>query len=343
MSTQRRLALAFSSLIAMSVTVFLSAQPAAAASSCTKKYAPVTDYAGRTFNYRYYCSTYVPEAMYWNVNSGDVKMFDDSGFMYWASSVWVICQYNGRPNPTIDGHTNTWWLYTWGDGSRSNAGGYANGWGFLPATSVSQGGENQPIPGVPSCSSVNSSVIPPVSSWSTEYFQVPLGGWFAKDNGTGNATDPVNVVVYGSRGDILTIMENALSASGWAPTLCFNNSILLDTDLNWNSPNTVWTTSGSLGCGWSYERNHARMWTGKSADWSFVWVAASYEHYCMSLHCISDNGFDRGANDFYIDLSNGLAANNVSHTISILYPYPYSPGTINSIPYGNAVTFIRIN
>jgi hypothetical protein len=80
------------------------------------------------------------------------EALDDSGYMYQASSVWVICQYNGRANPVVQGNTNTWWLYTQGDASRSNTHGYSAAWGYLPATVVTVGGQNEPIPGVPTCS-----------------------------------------------------------------------------------------------------------------------------------------------------------------------------------------------
>ena len=57
-------------------------------------------------------------------------------------------------NPAIPGSpiTNTWWLYTLGDGPIPNSSGYAQGWGYLPANVVIQGRSNQPVPGVPVCS-----------------------------------------------------------------------------------------------------------------------------------------------------------------------------------------------
>ena len=86
------------------------------------------------------------------MSSQQSQPLDDTGFMHSARRVWVICQFQGRPNPVIQGHTNTWWLYTQGDEARSNSFGYRDGWGYLPATAVSQGGENEPIFGVPPCS-----------------------------------------------------------------------------------------------------------------------------------------------------------------------------------------------
>jgi len=40
---------------------------------------------------------------------------------------------------------------TQGDIARSNTHGYTHAWGYLPATAASQGGQNQPVPGVPRC------------------------------------------------------------------------------------------------------------------------------------------------------------------------------------------------
>jgi hypothetical protein len=113
-----------------------------------------TDYRGRTFTNRYDCSTYVSYPVYANIRAGQAgEPLDDSGYMYEAATVWVICQLNGRANPVVQGNTNTWWLYTQGDVSRTNTHGYTRAWGYLPATVVSQGGQNEPIPGVPVCPS----------------------------------------------------------------------------------------------------------------------------------------------------------------------------------------------
>ena len=128
-------------------------QTAQAGSSCTKANQAVTDYAGKSFPYRYYCSTYVGSPVYANIAAGTKAALDDSGYMYQASSVWVVCQVKGAADPVIQGNTNTWWLYTQGDVARSNAYGYGRAWGFLPATAVSQGGQNQPVPGVATCAS----------------------------------------------------------------------------------------------------------------------------------------------------------------------------------------------
>ncbi|SNQ50258.1 Serine/threonine protein kinase [Frankia canadensis] len=125
---------------------------AAPAPGCAARAASITDYRGRVWNTRYDCATYVGSALYANVAAGTTAALDDSGYMNKASTVWAICQVNGRANPVVQGNTNTWWLYTEGDGARANAPGYSGAWGYLPATVVKGGGQNEPIPGVPTCS-----------------------------------------------------------------------------------------------------------------------------------------------------------------------------------------------
>ncbi|KLL12404.1 hypothetical protein FrCorBMG51_05240 [Protofrankia coriariae] len=121
---------------------------------CSARGEAITDYAGRAFSTRYYCSTYVASAVYANVRSDQAsETLDDSGYMAAAASVWALCQYQGRPNPVIQGNTNTWWLYTQGDNGRANTHGYTAAWGYLPATAVSQGEQDEPVPGVPLCPS----------------------------------------------------------------------------------------------------------------------------------------------------------------------------------------------
>lgn len=120
--------------------------------SCTRRSASINDYKGRHWSVRYDCRTYVGSAVYANVSADASGSLDDSGYMNQASVVWVICQLQGRANPVFQGNTNTWWLYTQGDASRSNGYGYTKAWGYLPATAVAQGGQNEPVPGVPACS-----------------------------------------------------------------------------------------------------------------------------------------------------------------------------------------------
>ncbi|WP_322777929.1 serine/threonine-protein kinase [Frankia sp. Cas4] len=128
-------------------------QPASVG-SCPASSESINDYAGRHFPTIYTCSTYVGSAVYANVRSNQASEdLDDSGYMDGSAKVWVLCQYQGRSNPVIQGNTNTWWLYTQGDSGNSNTHGYTGAWGYLPATAVSQGGQNEPIPGVPSCQS----------------------------------------------------------------------------------------------------------------------------------------------------------------------------------------------
>ena len=137
---------ALATFVALAVALPSSAS---AASTCWREARSVTDDIGNSFTYRYHCSTYVGSPVY--ANPWNTAPLDDSGYMYAASDVWVVCQKSGRANPTIQGNTNTYWLYTQGDVARANAYGYTHAWGYLPATAVSQGGQNQAVPGVPIC------------------------------------------------------------------------------------------------------------------------------------------------------------------------------------------------
>jgi serine/threonine-protein kinase len=126
--------------------------PSPTAEPCPIKAEPVTDPKGNKFGVRFYCGTYAGSAVYANPTGSDP--LDDSGFMSASNSVWVVCQVKGRANPVVAGNTNTWWLYTQGDRAAANTHGYSGGWGYLPATVVKQGGQNEAIPGVDTCSRV---------------------------------------------------------------------------------------------------------------------------------------------------------------------------------------------
>ncbi len=120
--------------------------------SCTARSDSITDYLGRVWRARHDCASIAGSPVYANVAVGTRARLDDSGYMDKASTVWVICQLDGRPNPMIHGRVNTWWLYTQGDATRTNLAGYRKGWGYLPAAAVSGGGGNKPVAGVPTCS-----------------------------------------------------------------------------------------------------------------------------------------------------------------------------------------------
>jgi eukaryotic-like serine/threonine-protein kinase len=122
--------------------------------ACTARGATTTDYKGRSFSTRYYCGTYVGSAVYANVRSAQAgEALDDSGYLAASNSVWVMCQFQGRSNPVVSGNMNTWWLYTQADTSRANTHGYSAAWGYLPATVMTEGGQNDAVPGVPACAS----------------------------------------------------------------------------------------------------------------------------------------------------------------------------------------------
>jgi hypothetical protein len=142
------------SLTATAVAVAVGVVPTAAhaASTCSFSSTDTNSPAG-FFDHRYICSTYAGSPMYWNTWASAPDPLDDSGYMNRSSSVWVLCQYNGRANIPVSGNTNTWWVYTQGDSARANAGGpwYEHAWGWLPENVLRQGGPNAPLDNVSIC------------------------------------------------------------------------------------------------------------------------------------------------------------------------------------------------
>jgi hypothetical protein len=137
-------------LLALTLTLVIETRASASPTTCEPKPGTsITDDENRTFYPLYSCSTHVDSAVYGNP-TGDQRL-DDSGHIKAATDVAVVCQKKGRANPVIKGNKNTWWLYTKAEEPRENLFRYANGWGYLPATAVSQGGPGQKVPGVPVC------------------------------------------------------------------------------------------------------------------------------------------------------------------------------------------------
>lgn len=68
------------------------------------------------------------------------------GYLY-AGTSWFVCQTRGADNPALGGALNDWWLFTMGDTATDEHA----GWGWIPATAVSYGGNWESIPGVPFC------------------------------------------------------------------------------------------------------------------------------------------------------------------------------------------------
>ena len=106
---------------------------------------PIADDTTRTFTKIFHCSTYVDTPVYSNYKGS--ATLDDSGFQPKSTDVAVICQVQGRANPVFQGNNNTWWLYMRAATPRANED-YEDGWGYLPATAVRQGGPGEKIPGV---------------------------------------------------------------------------------------------------------------------------------------------------------------------------------------------------
>ncbi len=103
----------------------------------------VRDVQGRWFSTRT-CPTWVSAQAYlhpWHPGEGNISV----GTLY-AGNNWFVCQTRGGSNPSWGGYSNHWWLYT-----QTDTGGWNDGWGWFPATAVSYGANEQPVPGVPDC------------------------------------------------------------------------------------------------------------------------------------------------------------------------------------------------
>ncbi len=110
-------------------------------------------FMGTSYN-EYQCTTYKTGYTY-----------DDqtrTGELY-AGSNWMACQWNfkGYSNPPVGSARNTWWMWTKGDKVLKFP--YAEGWGWFPATYVSQGANNSAVPGVAKCAGPGSTT-PPVTT-----------------------------------------------------------------------------------------------------------------------------------------------------------------------------------
>ena len=110
----------------------------------------VTDWLGRKHQTRV-CPTWTGTNLLDIPQEGTTKV----GYLN-AGNNWVVCQSYGGANPQLGGTRNHWWLYTQAD----TVSGYPErkGWGWLPATAVSYGGDEEPIPDVPACP-------PPFAPW----------------------------------------------------------------------------------------------------------------------------------------------------------------------------------
>jgi hypothetical protein len=102
-----------------------------------------------TWNPIYFCDSWLRAPIYAQPDRNSQVI----GYMY-AGRNWYVCQqFNGTPSganpPTSSGgqtNRNHWWLYTQGDEVAAQPGRQA--WGFVPATYITQGGQEQPVPGV---------------------------------------------------------------------------------------------------------------------------------------------------------------------------------------------------
>ncbi|YCK37138.1 hypothetical protein ACNF49_24715 [Actinomadura sp. ATCC 39365] len=101
----------------------------------------VTDYKGRTFSTST-CPTWIQTAV---LDQAALPGAETTGVLFPGDN-WMVCQRRSGENPEYGGGRNNYWLYTQGDTSRLHG-----GWGWIPATAVSYGGDYQAIPGVKLC------------------------------------------------------------------------------------------------------------------------------------------------------------------------------------------------
>lgn len=128
------------------VTLALAAPSSYAApvrSSCSGGGPTVTDPWAQTYA-TVYCPTWTAADMTYGPYTSPAHLVV-TGRMY-AGTNWVVCQSVGRENPALGGGHNRYWIYTQGDVAYRD-----RGWGWLPATAFSYGGDYEPIPGVPIC------------------------------------------------------------------------------------------------------------------------------------------------------------------------------------------------
>ena len=126
-------------------TALVSPAPAQAAGSCSAG-PRKTDFTNRTYDTRY-CPTWLQVEVTIDLlasASGGLQV----GVLDGGTS-WFVCQAVGADNPSHGGGQNRWWLYTKADRPAGPA--WRQGWGWIPATAVSLGGNNEPIPGLPAC------------------------------------------------------------------------------------------------------------------------------------------------------------------------------------------------
>jgi hypothetical protein len=133
----------FAASTATAAVTLVSASPALAAGGCSGSGGAHTDYLGNTYGTAY-CNAYTGGNV---MNGGSV-----AGYLY-AGTSWFVCQENwgsGYPNPPVGGAVNTYWLYTQADTGSAPL----HGWGWFPATKISGGSNNGPIPGLRSCDGI---------------------------------------------------------------------------------------------------------------------------------------------------------------------------------------------
>jgi hypothetical protein len=103
---------------------------------CTRDGDQVTDPEGRRFD-TWSCPTAQQGPLFLEPAPGTT-----TGYLR-SSTNWFACQKEGAANP--QGNATTW-LYTQGDDRYRN-----DGWGWYPASSVSETWQDTPVPDIPTC------------------------------------------------------------------------------------------------------------------------------------------------------------------------------------------------
>ena len=137
---QRSVLALFAALAATACVALVSASPAQAAGGCWGSGGAHTDYIGNTYGTRY-CNAYTGGYV---MNGGSVAGYLNAG------NSWFVCQEDfgsDYPNPQVGSAVNTYWLYTQADTGSAPL----HGWGWFPATMISGGNNNGPIPYLHSC------------------------------------------------------------------------------------------------------------------------------------------------------------------------------------------------
>jgi hypothetical protein len=145
MRIRQRASAAAAITVLVGTAAIVPTTPAFAAGSCSAG-PRRTDFTNRSYNTKY-CPTWLQVEV-----TIDLLASADGGLRVGVldgGTSWFVCQSVGADNPRHGGNQNRWWLYTKADRAVGPA--WRQGWGWIPATAVSYGGDKEPIPGLQAC------------------------------------------------------------------------------------------------------------------------------------------------------------------------------------------------